>query len=770
MGENILINKKLIMLAVILAGLLVMGAVSASDVDVNDTKIVSSQETVSVENDFDKLCADEEGNYADLKNDIESGGILTKKVYRYAAGGGESIEIKNSGVIEGNGAVIDMDGSNIRAFMVTSSDVTIKNLTIKNANFNADGGAIYFDWDSSGTVVNCNFAGNKITGDYICGGAICFSKTGNVKNCTFTDNHVNGISSAGGAIYMYSGSVEACNFAYNSASYGGAVYFENWGNANVANCNFTANNAVNGGAIRFDDGNVKNCNFLNNTANSGGAVFCYSHDNGSVENCNFNDNRADTGGAVYFLYNGDVANCNFNDNRANLWGGAVYIDDDSSVRNCNFNGNNATEGSAIVYRGDSATNSISNSIFLNNRANAYSLDIKENGNTIEITFRGCNNLLNAVYSYSDVSLTNVTYWGANGISNTGKSEVVQSPSDKEAGQNITVIMVANDIPVLNEIKLTDENGTIALDAVAGKCEVTALHNADSYYTQAKKTKTFMIEGNQTTLELSASGSTVTAKITPDDVEGNITFIVKNESGVVGTHVGALNGGASEIDLSGLESGMYNITAIYKTTSIYKSSNSTISFVVLKETSIAASNVNTVYNGGKYLIITLKDVDGKAVSGVRVTVKFSNAKTVTSPATDKNGQVKVSLNALAAVKTYKATITFAGNKNYAKSTKTVSVKVTKATPKLTASKKTFKKSLKIKKYTVTLKSNQNRVMKNTWVSLKVNKKTYKVKTNSKGQATFKIGNLKKKGTFTATVKYAGSKYYNAKTVKPKIVVR
>ena len=122
------------------------------------------------------------------------------------------------------------------------------------------------------------------------------------------------------------------------------------------------------------------------------------------------------------------------------------------------------------------------------------------------------------------------------------------------------------------------------------------------------------------------------------------------------------------------------------------------------------------------------------------------------------------------KTYDAKITFNANSKYAKSTKTVSVKVTKATPKLTAKAKTFKKSLKTKKYAVSLKTNQNKVMKNTKITLKVNGKTYSATTNSKGQAIFKITKLTKKGGFTATIKYAGSKYYNAKTVKAKIVVK
>lgn len=186
------------------------------------------------------------------------------------------------------------------------------------------------------------------------------------------------------------------------------------------------------------------------------------------------------------------------------------------------------------------------------------------------------------------------------------------------------------------------------------------------------------------------------------------------------------------------------------------------------TTIKAANVNTVYNGGKYLTVTVKDVYGDALKGVYVTIKLSNGDTKTSK-TDSKGQVKFSTNGLAP-KTYTATITTKAFANYLKTTSTAKIVVKKANPKLTASKKTFKKSVKTKRYTVILKTNKNKVMKNKWVTLKVNKKTYKAKTNSKGRATFKITNLKKKGTFKAIVKFAGNSYYNSKTVNTKIRIR
>ena len=62
------------------------------------------------------------------------------------------------------------------------------------------------------------------------------------------------------------------------------------------------------------------------------------------------------------------------------------------------------------------------------------------------------------------------------------------------------------------------------------------------------------------------------------------------------------------------------------------------------------------------------------------------------------------------------------------------------------------------------------MKKVKVTLKVNKKTFTAKTNKKGVATFKIKNLKKKGKFTAVIKFAGDKYYNKLTKKVKIKVK
>ena len=231
------------------------------------------------------------------------------------------------------------------------------------------------------------------------------------------------------------------------------------------------------------------------------------------------------------------------------------------------------------------------------------------------------------------------------------------------------------------------------------------------------------------------------------IEGRNHTAITNADGIANIEI-SLNAGAYSIITVNPASGQTNINSI----------------VVNKlQSVVSAANVNTVYNGGKYLIVTLKDSNGIALAGRDVTVVL-NSKPIKGK-TDANGQFKVSTNALAP-KAYAAAISFAGDANHISSKAAATVKVTKATPKLTAKKAT----LKNKKYTITLKDNQNKAMKKVKVTLKVKGKTYKATTNAKGKATFKLTKLTKKGKYTAKVKFAGNKCYKAKSVKVKLTVK
>ena len=190
--------------------------------------------------------------------------------------------------------------------------------------------------------------------------------------------------------------------------------------------------------------------------------------------------------------------------------------------------------------------------------------------------------------------------------------------------------------------------------------------------------------------------------------------------------------------------------------------------ITKPTKITAADVSKVYNVGANYVVYLKDGLGNAIVGATVTVKI-DTKTYTNT-TDSTGKITIAIDNLKPA-TYTTTINYAGDSNHNPASLTTSkITVKKATPKMTASNKSFKLSDKTKKYVVTLKTNNNQVMKRATVTLKVNGKTFTAKTNAKGQATFKLTNLKKKASYTAVVTYKATDCYNAVTKKPKIVVK
>ena len=581
------------------------GNLQTSEKD-DELTLTGDNETLSTINDAEVL-GDNPGTYSMLSSEIGSGGKieLQHDYYTYDAGDTISISVVDS-VIDGKGAVIDMAGSNIRAFNVTASGVTIKNLTIKNANCKGNGGAIYFN--SSGTVTNCNFVNNSAT----FGGAISMF-SGNVTNCNFIDNTANG-----GAIYFNSnGEVTNCNFTGNKVisenyyGHGGAVYFNSVGN--VSNCNFVNNSAtLTGGAILMKFGSVENCNFTDNKATGdsffgygGGAVFISR--TGNVSNCNFTGNTATGEGGAINIYSGTVTNCNFTNNSAR-YGGAIYIYS-GTVTNCNFTGNNATAGSAICFYS-----------FLNNRANAEALEITKNDNNITITFTGRNNLLNAIYSSNDaeVTFTNVTYWGANGITTVSDT---MSGSNKVTGQNITVGVVVNNELVLSDVMVTDKNGMIVLDISAGEnYYISARHDTDSYYAEAEKTISNNTQFNVNVTSKTTNNKTVniTAKsnIPNDVVQGKLLFILPNGTQIEATYCA---NGTWWAEHTFDAYGEYKVNATYVGLDNVTINNGTITINKVNST-ITLDNIVLDYGETKNVTVTTT-----GATGITVKIGESEAK-------------------------------------------------------------------------------------------------------------------------------------------------
>ena len=349
------------------------------------------------------------------------------------------------------------------------------------------------------------------------------------------------------------------------------------------------------------------------------------------------------------------------------------------------------------------------------------------------------------------------------------------------GDNIVVSIVLNQ-NINNVVTVTvdtknyivsifDGKGNLTLsNLISGNYSVNAIFAGDDKYSGSFDVKHIEVNKIPTDLSISLVNSSLFAG------DSAVIDIVLNQSvnGIVTVNVNDKNytavivHGKGNLTLNNLTPGNYSVNAVFAGDEKYlgSSSNNMIFGVDKLNTSLFADPITATYNINENLIITLKDSKGNAVSGVNVTVNLNGAKTLT---TDNNGQIKVSTSGLAP-KTYTTTITFEGNTNYVKSTTSVKVTVTKATPKLTAKAKTFKKKAKIKKYTITLKDNLNKVMKNTKGTIKINKKTYTAKTNAKGKATFKIKKLTKKGKYNAVVTYKGNNLYNKVTKKAKIIVK
>ena len=677
--------KKTIILLALVVFLLSIAGVSASEIgdtiasenantielstdnDIIEDNLQTSEENEALastdydeaiaQTDTDVLGADS-ATYSDLANEINQPGNIKLKHKNYTFNDGAKFIIisESDKVIDGDGAVIDMNGSTIRAFTVTASGVTIKNLTIKNANYDGQGGAIYFSVSAtSGTVTNCNFAGNTV--DYN-GGAVYFSSTGNVSNCNFADNTASG---DGGAVYfLNTGSVSNCNFADNKATgdyiCGGAVYFNR-------------------------EGTVTNCNFAGNTADYGG-------------------------GAVYFLGTGNLSNCNFADNSASH-GGAIYsLGWFTTADTCIFKRNSGDNVNTFICP---PTLNVNNFTTVYGSGEKLTFDLKTNS-SIPVTN---GNISISVYFKDNGE------WVRNYTCLSGEGWIPDLPVGSYIAFFYTEYAEFQEIN--RTVTINKVNSTITLD------------NIVLDYGETK---------NVTVTTTGATG--ITAKIGESEVKVD-GFVIS---------IPALDAGTYTLTVTTIADNNHNNVT----------KNATITVNKLK-TELTGNAITTTYNVNKDLVITLKDITGKALSGVKVTVDLNGAKTYT---TDKNGQVKVSTKGLAP-KAYTAKVTFNGDTKYDKSTKDIKVTVKKATPKLTAKKKTYKTTPKTKKYTIVLKDNTGKAIKKAKVTLKVKGKTYKATTNSKGKATFKITNLNKKGTFKATITYKGNKYYNKVSKKANIKV-
>ena len=700
--------KKIMLATLLLLTIITIGAVSASE-DIAGDNVTAIEPT----GEQTVQAVDEIKQTDEVIVQTDNDEILSEK----DDGTFTALQNKIDATEEGSIITLENDYKYDDYFNKTNRITISKSLTIDGQGHTIDANSqsgIFYLTGNSIVLKNITFTNSYLDeydGAIINEGGNCTINSCIFKNCFSKDS---GVIDNGYACIC---TLNSCTFNNCSAWYYGAAIY-NGGICTVNSCTF--NDCLGYDAIYNHAGDcyINFCNFnrcgdsaIENSGSDGTTANCI------IDSCAFNDcwsKDIGGGGAIYNTkgVNCIINSCTFNNGYSSSRGAAIYNDDGitrhhrvtCTINSCNFNNCSAKEKGGAIYNYGVVDCSISSCNFNNCSA-------KEEGG--------------AIYYYDDNDKGNVR---------TIKSCTFNNCVAGEGGA------IKND----NAMCTID---SCTFRSCSAKEEGGAVYNTDI--------KCIIDSSTFTSCSANDGGAIYTF--------GGKCNIYSN----IFNKCSANNNAASIYVISD-----YNIVGCkfsgFRENELYPIGITTTDCIFLLETSISASNIATVYNGGKYLTATLKDSTGKKISGMKLTVVLGG-KTYT-PTTDKNGQVKVSTNGLAPVKTYVAKITFNGNSKYDKSTKSVKINVNKANPKLTAAKKTFKRTVKVKNYAVVLKTNQNKALKSVWVYLKVNKKTYKVKTNSRGQAIFKINNLAKKGTFNAIVKFAGNKYYNAKTVNTKITVK
>ena len=666
--------KKTIILLALVVFLLSIAGVSASEIDntiasenantielSTDNDIIEDNLQTSEENealastDYDEAIAQtdtevlgaDSAKYSDLANEIRQPGNikLTHKNYTYT--GGETITIGEANkVIDGNGAVIDMAGSTIRAFNISASGVTIKNLTIKNANYKGNGGAIYFN--STGTVTNCNFTGN-------------------------------------------------------TANYG-ALYFLNQGT--VTNCNFTGNTAnFDGGVIKMGSGTVSNCNFVDNKANEdGGAVYFKS--NGEVTNCNFTGNTATRfGGAVYFLDTGTVSNCNFTDNSATLRGGAIFSRKWSTTADtCIFKRNSGDNVNTVIYP---PTLNVNNFTTVYGSGEKLTFDLKTNssipvtnGNiSISVYFKDNNSWVGnysclsgegwipdlPVGSY--IAVFNTEYAEFQKINRTIRIipniKFYANVTSAETNNRTVNITAKSNIPqdiLEGKLLFILPNGT-QIEATYGANGIWWAEHTFDAYGEYKVNATYVgldnVAINNGTITINKVNSTITL----DDIvldygeTKNVTVTTTGATGItakIGESEANVDGFVISIPL--LDVGNYTLTVTTIPDDDHNPVTKDIKVTVKKATpklTAKKKTFKTTPKTKKYTIV-LKDNTGKAIKKAKVTLKVKG-KTYKAT-TNSKGKATFKITKLNKKGTFKATVTYKGNKYFNKVSKKAKIKV------------------------------------------------------------------------------------------------
>ena len=774
-----MLNKKIIII-IILASLFAISTVYAQD------NVTCDNDVANYDNNENISEVEPPKSFSELNeliNNNTDSNIYLHHCYSYDestdSGFKDGIVINRPLNLFGNGNKIDASNS-ARIFNIVSTDVFINGITFLNGNA-VNGGAIT---GGSYGVIRCTFTGNHAD-NY--GGAMY---NGHAENCLFKNNY---------ALYgaaIYNGTVEKSNFESNNASYGGAIY-----DTYAYDSTFTNNVAlVSSGAM--EGGSANNCTFTRNSAKSYGAA-----SKAFLLNCQFTNNFASTIGGAIGGSGCSADNCTFVNNYATNEGGAVYM---AYVTNSEFRDNHANYGGAISGN----VNSVVNSIFINNYANemggalanVYAVDCEfrrnhahEGGAMYGSSAKNCTFISNyatessgAIKGYAeDCQFVDNSAYRAGAIEGDAKNSrfeenhavtggamyansaenciFIKNYADEGGaiygGSAVLCTFVENHAKTGGAMysgSAVSSNFTRNVAEISGgahyRSSIVNCHlydNLPKYLLEVSDFEAIYGFGGEIKVQISDSQTyvkNIKTLVKIYDINNNVVFVSSCLSG--GTCFVDLDLGEFTIVVS-VEDSNYNVDPVTRYINIKKA------------TSFYVVSVTATYGINNPLIVNLHDSDGSILKNAPVKVNVHGA--LKTYRTNNNGQVLVPTTSLSPG-SYYVLVNYDGDSKYFKASSSATITVKKAKPNMIVSNMKYYAKEKTKKFYMILKDNLYRVMKNTKVTLKVKGKSYTAKTNSHGRATFKITKLKKKGKYTATVKYTGNGFYTALSKSAKITVK
>ncbi|WP_458406148.1 Ig-like domain repeat protein, partial [Methanobrevibacter sp.] len=486
-----------------------------------------------------------------------------------------------------------------------------------------------------------------------------------ITGCFFKNNS----AVTGGAISVYdaTGRIQDSKFINNNAS----LEVERASEYSFIDSLYHEND---GGAI-FWSGlslDISGSDFINNSAKNGGAISIRADEDGygeesKISTCIFVNNTAFNGGAIYNEADSVTISGQFENNTAEANGGAIYNTGKSlHVYNSEFVFNKADTGSAIFDVADKML--ISDTSFISNKAGASSIMISNEveGNTVRINaiFKGNDNLMNALYVVNMPYLMKVDYWGADGLTNT--DDHYPSISSPEAGINITFELISTEDPSISyNPQLTTNwagNAVAVIPNVrSGRYYAIVSHFDDLYYTESNAFAMINVGKVESPIQIEIEdifyrqNASATIKLNRD-VTGNVTVQIDGENYTTVDLTGKY-GLITLEDISGLEAGVHNITAIYSGDVQYDASSKTVKFTVMQ----IPSTVNITTDGGDYKSnITINiTVESDAAGKVIVTIEDEFGATIIINNTNELQTIVNTLNE----GTYNVTVHYLGDNNY-----------------------------------------------------------------------------------------------------------